>query len=126
MSRSSKSNRNANANDSSLGNLLSVSTVPAQQVEPSLAETLYDAISDLRRYHPQTLFRAPHAAVRKATRSVIGPGFAQVRAALPDRIGICVRRKIRREVLFALNIKSRGRRGGGKRRHRNQYSKVHC
>lgn len=43
----------------------------------------------------------------------------------PGRLAVCVRRKERREVLFALRKTFRGGRGNGKRRY-NEWSKVHC
>lgn len=52
------------------------------------------------------------------------------RAALafrdPNRVAICIRRKIRKEVLFALSPHRRIGRGAGKHRRRNWASAIRC
>lgn len=47
----------------------------------------------------------------------------QAFAREPSRIVHCLRRKVRREVMFALDLRRSGR-GGAKRR--NEWSDVHC
>lgn len=82
---------------------------------------------DLRRYHPRKYDRPAPALIRAANRDVVGETLRDIRAALPHKVAICLRRKIRREVLFGLGLHVRvGRGGGSKPRHRNQYTKVKC
>lgn len=71
-------------------------------------------------------FRATKVAVRKLRKPI------KVDWHLRERIGfvnpmftmVCIRRKIRREVLHALGLKNKGR--GGSPRKRNQFTKVRC
>lgn len=98
---------------------------------------------DLRYYHPAKAIRAAPALIRSATRLVVRPHKRVLKAITPKTIyeptndlshaigfhrpnlvGICVRRKIRREVLHALHRTNRGR-GGGHRR-RNAWSGIKC
>lgn len=99
--------------------------------------TLYE---DRRTYHPDGQFRWPAASPRAAaqvvarparvTRSSVGGHYSfrpkQTKAVLafaaPHKVAVCVRRQVRKEVLFAHGV------GGGKVRkpRRNAYSKLHC
>lgn len=91
------------------------------------------AFSDLRRWHPDKV-RAADSLPRSAARLQIAQGKTSFpkRSALPWRIGfaqpkgvaVCVRRKSRREVLFALNRTGAGARAY--RRRRNEWSSVKC
>lgn len=47
----------------------------------------------------------------------------QLAFSQPKQVSVCIRRKARREVLFA---KQRTRKGAGSRRHRNQWSEIKC
>lgn len=49
-------------------------------------------------------------------RGVIAPSMEKIAFARPDRIWVCVRRKIRREVLHALDLTKRRGSGGGRKR----------
>lgn len=125
-------NRNALSTPPTLATLLSV---PSPPIQPSTINPLDDPVivnqlnhgnyyDDRRRHHPAPHFKPPHGLIRGATRLVIGKAPTTVRFAVPDLVGICVRRKARREVMHALKRINRGK-GGGKRR-RNRYSNVQC
>lgn len=56
-------------------------------------------------------------------RNYVGAGLA---FRDPSRVAICVRRKIRKEVIFALSPHRRIGSGKGKRRRRNWASSIRC
>ena len=111
-------------------------------VLPSLSTFNYPLIllEDRRTFHPDGQFRLPASRYRSDVRLVPkGSSHARgksrsVRSVLysappvpvgfarPDRVAICVRRKIRRQVIFASGV------GGGKvRRGKRTYkSGFHC
>lgn len=88
---------------------------------------LLQQIEDRRTYHPEGLQR-PARAFKKAQHKLVAPKTRSskvpqgVQFYTPGTILICVRRAVRREVLFAKN------KGGGrhKRPRRNHYSDVQC
>lgn len=131
MAKGSKSRSSANGTPSSLAELLSPAPAAISPLnDPVMLGQLYhgnydDPSLDLRVYHPNAQNRPAPTPVRSANRIVTGQNLIATRFNLPNLVGICVRRKLRREVLFALNRQTRGGRGGG-RRHRNRFSKVHC
>lgn len=90
-------------------------------------------LEDGRQYHPEGVFRPPLSfdgytdlevpravpgAAARPTALPVAVGFAN-----PERVGICVRRRTRREVLFAKNFH---RRGAGSARRHTRWSKVKC
>lgn len=89
---------------------------------PTRSEVL--EVGDRRLFTPDRSTRPPRAARPGAARVIAAtyPGSA-VRFKDPRAVTICVRRKIRREVIFAL-----GKRGKGARspRKRNFWSEVRC
>lgn len=89
---------------------------------------------DRRRYHPDGVFRDPVAVPRSAARLVVPPrkggvksgGLGGIRLRYPtasigfqrpSRVAICVKRKSRREVIFAI-----GRGGAGNRKGKRNYT----
>lgn len=80
-------------------------------------------IGDLRRYYPDRRIRPAPTLVGTLAR--VRRDFRDLRFQfdVPARVMVCVRRKVRREVMFAI-----GRGGGGntRRRRRNQESNVKC
>lgn len=48
----------------------------------------------------------------------------QQRFLSPNRVLVCIRRKIRKQIMFALGLRHKGG-AGGKRRH-NEYSRIKC
>lgn len=89
--------------------------------------SLFQEIEDLREYHPEGINRAARAISRSSAREKIGkesPFTRQVKAFVePDRVALCVRRKRRREVLFA---KRKTRKGSGGAKRLNWRSFIHC
>lgn len=86
------------------------------------------SLEDRREFHPAIRWLRPARALRRdAARVVERHGGTQARRAVfgfnvPNLVSICVRRKVRREVLLAM-----GRGGGGKRRpRRNSWSDIVC
>lgn len=114
----------------SLDGLLSPNTIQSLPIPLTVEQTTYykvkpnaQPIGDRRKYHPQNRMRPAHAFNRNAIRLVDEWRTARVAFNVPRLVGICVRRKVRREVLHALNRTGKG--SGGPRR-RNFYSSVKC
>lgn len=74
-------------------------------------------------HHQLEVARRVRPGGRPGGRLVAGFPSPIVAFKTPSRVLICVRRKSRREVLFAYR---RTRRGAGGRRRRNSYSLVSC
>lgn len=83
------------------------------------------SVGDRRLYHPQRMLRPAFASPRAAARIVDRRPVrfpTMLAFAVPQRVAVCVRRHMRREVLLAL-----GRGGAGhKRPRRNVWSSVKC
>lgn len=144
------SRRSANGNPSSLTSLLSPAYISAlnQAADVELARLaeaqklgklyrpynpVWDAptvrkkhepVSDLRRFYPSDIMRPAHAFKREAAQ-LVARGKSRVGFRIPGNVALCLRRKARREVLFAFGLTRKSGKGGGKRR-RNEYSGVRC
>lgn len=115
---------------------------------PVFIRSAIASIDDRRQWYPAP-FRPAAALPRAAARLVVAPsrrdplvealrrrvGFrsperwvsSKVAFAVPERVALCAKRKIRREVFFAEKLFKRGGRGGSKRpRRRNEFSDVRC
>lgn len=117
---SKSKNRNTRARHAFANRRLSLR--PLSTSRPSLS------FEDRRTFHPDGLLRSPrvigttfHSLTATPTRSrsvPFGVGFVT-----PHKVLLCVRRKLRREVMFAKG-------GAGRRRmrkpNRNYYSDVRC
>lgn len=95
-------------------------------------------VEDRRRYHPLG-FRAPAATFsrldqRRLVERLVSPPravsasswtmpAARIGFAVPRKVAVCVRRKMRRQVLFAVGGTGKGSRA---RRKYNQFSTVVC
>lgn len=103
------------------------------RVTPTSPLKRSEPIQDRRRYYPDSgvmrkEFRKPHippSTNRKALRLVIdplGPLKQRPRFSLPRKVLVCVRRKIRKEVILATGS------GGGNHRKpkRTEFSQVRC
>ncbi|UDN67564.1 hypothetical protein [robinz microvirus RP_45] len=147
--RGSSSRGNAHGTPSSLTSLLSPNTLSSLPVVTDPIQLTYyrpteDAASDRRRYNPTKAVAPPHATQRFATRlrtkefqttinqredtrQSLDDLPTAVGFMVPSLVAICARRKIRREIMFALrhDKKHRGK-GGGRPRHRNFWSNVKC
>lgn len=83
-------------------------------------------LEDRRRYHPERRHQPAAATHRQARRLVPGTKpntLHKIRFAIPNRVAICVRRKVRREVIHALRMAGRGSTG---RRRRTWQSAISC
>lgn len=127
MAKGSKSKKST-----TLDGLLSPNTLTMlAQLPTSIEQQTYlrstpDApIADRRRYHPARNVRPADALIRDAARIVIGRLIHQRRFAVPNMVAICLRRKVRREVLHAFKLTRKSGRGGSPRR-RNFYSQLGC
>lgn len=95
--------------------------------------------SDRRSHHPNKRYQPPHSAFPSAARlrelhpqrspwqSITGGklrSHTRLTYNVPNAVSICLRRKIRREVLMALEPKKLGR--SGSKRRRNAYSSISC
>lgn len=126
-----KSNRDsADGTPSSLTSLLApakIITTPIVTAAPNLNP--YAVIepwgieSDQRYYNPTKRSAKPSALINAATRLAASKthaiGFAQ-----PSRVALCVRRNVRKEVLFARNLTRRG--AGSKHRRKTSWSQIKC
>lgn len=86
-------------------------------------------VEDRRQYHPAGQYR-PASSPRKAVaptsiakRSAMSVGHPYRVFNAPSHVAICVRRKVRDEVLHALGKTGRG---SGRPRRRTQWSNVKC
>lgn len=90
---------------------------------------LAKSLEDRRRFHPLGALRPVAAVSRSARRLRITPkraGFFPepgLSFSVPREVALCVRRKERREVIFA---KRKGGKGARSRRRRNRWSDVRC
>lgn len=99
-----------------------------QQIQPRYME-VSNGLPDRRAWAPRKFWIAPAATVRGASK--LRPQFsplqglsARVRFAEPRFVLHCLRRKARREVLFALKRRARG--SSAKKRKQTAYSGVSC
>lgn len=98
-------------------------------LRPRLTLSSFSIPSDRRVFHPDGHFRRPDAFVRVAADLRVTPSSPRrslpfsVSFRDPSRVHLCVRRKVRREVLFA-----KGGAGSRKMRppRRNYFSSVRC
>lgn len=143
MAKGSKKGDSANGTPTSLTELLSPPVMPVTLTVPQLVSDhismmpMTSSISrlqalafeeDRRRHYPDQSVRPPGHLIRSAIRLYHSPERAlgvpnMPSFRIPNLVTICVRRKMRREVLHALN-KTKGGRGG--RRRRNQWSGIKC
>lgn len=78
------------------------------------------SLDDRRAFHPDNTFRPVQSPTRWQRALLMGASRYHFR--VPDKVTVCVRRKERREVLFATGGRSRVRR---KKRY-NYWSSVKC
>lgn len=84
-------------------------------------------LEDRRRYHPAGPLRRPLALPQRAAQVVVRRNRSfrypdVLRFEAPRRVVMCVRRKERREVIFAKRKFS----GSGSPKHRNYWSSISC
>lgn len=107
---------------------------PAPLLQP-LAPKPLKLLEDRRAFHPtkhvepKTVSARPRQVLRaERSPSISRPHAApylspRIGLAKPDQVAMCIRRKTRREVIFA---KGKTRKGAGARRTRNQWSDLSC
>jgi len=98
---------------------------PLGPIVPTLPQILTE-LEDRRFYRPDRSVRGPASVQRKDTRLVTLPSPSKLAAygfANPSRVAMCVRRKVRKEVIHAIRVA--GKRGL-KRPKRNFWSNVKC
>lgn len=127
-----------------LGYLRALAEMEAWQSRSIWDDTTLTDVEDRRRFHPKGRFRPPASistrasarlfdAVRRPTitrpnklsskKAIKVTHSPRLRFLNPKHLAICIRRKIRREVIHALRHNG----GGGSRKRRfNEYSKIHC
>lgn len=82
---------------------------------------------DRRRYHPNKFLQTP-AAIRRDAVRLVQPLWSEPRSvsfAVPKKVALCVRRKVRKEVMFA---KGHGgmKVSRQKPRKNNYWSRISC
>lgn len=148
MAKGNSNRGSANGTPSSLTTLLSPSKItrpivlsssyyiPTNGVTPNGPTVQFDR----RRFRPDASTAPPGAVNRASTRLNIDTlgkrarnskqGFYSVGEtlayAIPSQVAICVRRKVRREVLHALHPFRKSGKGSGQPRKRNFWSRIHC
>lgn len=105
---------------------------PRLHLAPPTFKT-HQPMEDRRAFHPDGKTKRPIDAVpRSAARLKVAPASVRqnplklpgrVAFTAPNGVAVCVRRKNRREVLFALN---RTKKGAGSPKRRNSWSDVKC
>lgn len=106
---------------------ISIRPLSALTLYPSetLSQTLYE-LEDRRTYRPDYSVRAPASQRRRDARLIQDPTQSNLRRitfANPTHVAMCLRRKIRREVLHALKVAG-GK--GFKKPRRNAWSDIGC
>lgn len=77
-------------------------------------------LGDGRIFHPMPKFSRPFAAAPRAAARLVESGMG-VRFQTPSRVAVCVRRKMRKEVLFAIGV---GGQSGKKNKPRKAFSSA--
>lgn len=114
---------------------------PSPIARPSLhrSSTDYSPVNlalyqDHRSFHPEGPFRAPLSLLGRPRPRIIAPQLPmrsgkrprlyQLAFQAPDDVIVCVRRKRRKEVLFAKN--KAGKSGQQRKRRRTYFSSISC
>lgn len=108
----------------SLDSLLTFKLRPPPRLLPLATFTRSQVLEagDRRLWQPDASTRPPHTP-RPGSSRVKAKSFNTLKFADPRFVGICVRRKIRKEVLFATK---KTRKGSGGKKHRNFWSTISC
>lgn len=112
-----------------------VRALRAQDVHNKLMREVYGRdprqVIDRRQFRPtpdpgSNVRRSKRLNVDTLGRSIRDQLSPRIRFARPSDIAVCLRRKIRREVLHALNLKPKKHGRGGAPRRRNLWSGIKC
>ena len=84
-------------------------------------------VPDLKHHHPERKGR-PLTDIYGVTsgRSKVGRKTYNLKFARPSILTLCLRRSIRREIMFAMGMGGRRGLGRNKRRNLNEHSKTSC
>lgn len=80
--------------------------------------------NDNRYFRADRSVQPPQYTNKNATRLKAGVKPQSVKFSIPRQVATCVRRKIRKEVMFALKLRGKG--SGSRRRKRNFWSRISC
>ncbi|UDN67892.1 hypothetical protein [robinz microvirus RP_172] len=92
-------------------------------VPSTTTPTIVRSVGDRRLWRPDETTRPPHTARPGASRVQVGKALQALRFADPRFVAICARRKIRKQIMFALR---KTRKGSGARKRKNFWSAVSC
>lgn len=133
MARRSRNHTTEEERDDPLIANLLAPIAPAPLLSPSYSPShdLLTEIEDRRSFHPDAFFRSALDTegrnVNPKARHKPGP-FSRIDFPAFDtpsrQVAVCIRRKTRREVIFAK--KKRGKGARARRRRRNYYSNIRC
>lgn len=141
MSKGSKRSRRDSATPVDVASSLLSPSVP-RTVRNYQPENFYREVQDRRTWDPAPwkpaktvsggrpridVKRGPNGRPLKSFSSrahIVGSVTSRLGFKVPHDILVCVRRAMRREVLFALRRNKKG--AGAKRRRRNEYSDIDC
>lgn len=124
---------NSISSDQLLRNFLKKPSLPVPSLHLDPPKFNLNQISDNRRFHPEPHIKPVGSLKRSATQLVVPPAKKTApRASLPHQVAfkapahvvVCVRRKQRKEVLFAKKLTGRGSRA--RKHHRNTWSGIKC
>ena len=132
MARRNRREEDLERDDDPIASLLLEGPAPGPALTPTTWRTaVSDPLADLqdfRTFHPDQVYRDPLLtsglpATTKQTRPRTRSLVTQTTFDAPRDVAICVRRKSRREVIFA---KRKAGAGARARRRRNYWSNVKC
>lgn len=132
MARRNRTEEAFERDDDPIASLLLEGPVPTPALTPQTWRTgvtnVLADLEDLRTFHPEPVYRDPLStsglpATTKQTPPRKRTLMTQTTFDAPREVAICVRRKQRREVIFAKRKTGKGARA---RRHRNFWSNVKC
>lgn len=137
MAKKSRKDKSRSATPMSVArprSLLQIHPVVLKAMKSQTLQTLRQrlrTIEDRREWHPlgprrsaRSFNAAHHQLVVKQPRKQSHKVPKGIRFHAPRKVLICVRRKVRREVMFALN--KRGKGSARRNRRRNWYSAISC
>lgn len=113
-----------------LDELLNLPDNPTRPLTEILPKSLFSSVEDNRSWTPTPSARyftgSPARVTERPRRSPYNPFLMRGDLSFvnPDRVIRCVRRRVRREVIFAHNQQRKG--SGARNRRRNEWSSIHC
>lgn len=108
-----------------VGGLLANHNRVMADIQRRMYEDHLRLLEDRRLYKPDARTRPPAASPQRAARVKAKPNrFNGLQFSIPNRVAICIRRKIRREVMHALKLRKKG--AGSRNRRRNFWSRISC